>query len=66
MLLKTSINVLSKNEGNKKPAGRTVDLTLPLLTSPSNTYLYYQDLSSKFDLGLASEFVQGRERTGVI
>jgi hypothetical protein len=59
MLLKTSINILSQNEEMKSQRADHGPHT-PFLTLPSNTYLYYQHLSSKFDLGLASELVQGR------
>lgn len=57
MFLKTSINVLSKNE-EKKAKGQVHGSHTPFLTLSSNTYLYFCDLSSKFDLGLASEFIR--------
>lgn len=64
MLLKTSINILSKNEEIKSQRADHRPHT-PLLTLPSNTYLYYQHLTSKFDLKLASELVERKKGQGL-
>lgn len=64
MLLKTSINILSENEEIKSQRADHGPHT-PLLTLPSNTYLYYQHLTSKFDPKLASELVEGKKGQGL-
>lgn len=65
MLLKTSINVLSKNEEIKSQRAGPRSHA-PGLAVPSNTDLYDWDLSSSEGLGLASEFGRRRGKTGVV
>lgn len=65
MLLKTSINMFSKNEDIKsQKAGSRISHSIPN-TAQHHIFMLW-DLSSKFDLGLASESVKGRERTEAV